>query len=90
MTIGNSTAMRIALAPRRPPRRNDTSAKPSRRIRRATTDAAPGVHISAQTHAELPPTIMSISNAAENGTSTAKYMASPRRAWRWVSSLAVV
>src|SRR5262245_10026499 len=85
MGIGNSTATTIAFAPCRPPRRNDTSAKPSRRIRRATIDAAAGVHISAQTHDKAPATIMSRSSTAESGTRTAKYIASPRRARSLVS-----
>src|SRR5262249_21403175 len=85
MAIGNSTATTIAFAPCRPPRRNDTSAKPSRRIRRATIDGAAGVHISAQTHDKALSTIMSVSSTAESGTRTAKYIASPRRARSLVS-----
>src|SRR5438105_273801 len=77
--IGKTSASPIAFHPRRPPIRNDTSAKPSRSTKRATTEAAAGVHMRAQTHDELP-LIISASNPADSGTRTAKYMASPRRA----------
>src|SRR5829696_1408775 len=85
MTIGKISASPIAFHPRRPPRRNDTSAKPSRSTRRATTEATAGVHIRAQHHDELPVLLMITWNTAESGTRTAKYMASPRRARSRVS-----
>src|SRR5262245_18207444 len=75
----------MAFHPRRPPSRNDTSAKPSRSATRATTEAAAGVHISAQI-TEKSPLMMTIdSNTAVSGTRTPKYMASPRRARNRVS-----
>src|SRR5258707_6658008 len=79
--IGKVSANPIAFDPRRLPRRNDTSLNPSRSTRRATRDAAAGVHISPQTHEELP-LIINASNTAESGTRTAKYMVRPRRARR--------
>src|SRR5262245_35417776 len=82
--MGKVSASPRAFHPRRPPRRNDTSANASRSIRRATTEAAAGIHIRAQTDDEEP-VIMSASNTAESGTRTAKYTASPRRARRRVS-----
>src|SRR3954463_6935887 len=77
--VGKISAAPIACHPRRPPMRNDTSAKPSRSNKRATTEAAAGVHMRAHTHDKLP-LIMSASNTADNGPRTAKYMIAPRRA----------
>src|SRR5215204_5510985 len=82
--IGKISASPIAFHPRCPPRRNDTSAKPSRSTRRATTEATAGVHIRAQNHDKLA-LIMITWNTAESGTRTAKYMARPRRARSRVS-----
>src|SRR5918993_5878531 len=80
MTIGKISASPMAFHPRRPPRRNDTSAKPSRSTSRATTEATAGDHIRAQIH-DISPVMMTIaSNTAVSGTRRAKYMASPRRA----------
>jgi hypothetical protein len=77
----------MAFHPRLPPMRNDTSVKPSRRTRRATIEAAAGIHIRAQNHDKLP-RIMSVSNTVESGIRMAKYMASPQRAWSRLSCLA--
>src|SRR5437764_5587392 len=77
--VGKISAAPIAFHPLGPPIRNDTSAKPSRSNKRATTEAVAGVHIRAQTHDTLP-LIMRASNTADNGTRTEKYMISPRRA----------
>src|SRR5438094_3446564 len=79
MTTGKISASPIAFEPRRPPRRNETSPNPSWSARRATTDAAAGVHMSAEIHHELP-LIASVSNTTESGIRTAKYMIRPRRA----------
>src|SRR5919112_2492756 len=85
MTIGKISASPMAFHPRRPPRRNDTSAKPSRSTRRATTEATAGDHIRAQIHDELPVLMMIAWKTAVSGTRTAKYMARPRRARSRVS-----
>src|SRR5437764_764222 len=77
--VGKISAAPIACHPRRAPMRNDTSAKPSRSNKRATTEAVAGVHIRARTHDTLP-LIMRASNTADNGPRTEKYMISPRRA----------
>src|SRR5829696_5343913 len=64
-----------------PPKRKDTSAKPARSTRRATTEATAGVHIRAQTHEKLPVLMMIAWKTAESTKTMAKYMPNPRRAW---------
>jgi hypothetical protein len=97
--MGKTSACSMALRPLRPPSRKETSEKPSFRMSRATTDAVVGTNMNAPISAShwtipfLPPSrsaaMMAACIGAESATTTAKYMASPRRARRRVSSPSV-
>lgn len=74
-TTGKTSAIPMAFHPCRPPKRKETSAKPSLRMRRAATDAMAGTNIRAMTRANAPPSglvLMIVPSRAESGTRVAK------------------
>jgi len=82
MIIGKTSASPVYFHVRRPPKRKDTSAKPSRSTRRATTEASAGANIRGKIHKGLRVTIITTSKIPVIRTTAARNIANPRRAWR--------